>query len=88
MANIKSSKKRIRVIEKKTALNKAQKTKMKTNVRQFLEAVENGNEQEAKDKFQSAERVIRKTASKGVIHKRTADRKISRLAKRLNAMAQ
>ena len=88
MANIKSSKKRISVIEKKTALNKAQKTKMKTHIRQFLEAVESGNEQEAKDKFKSAEKVIRKTASKGVIHKSNADRKVSRLAKKLNSMAQ
>lgn len=88
MANIKSSKKRILVLRKKTALNKAHKTKMKTYIRQFLEAVERGDQKEAQDKFKSAERVIRKTASKGVIHKNNADRKISRLYKKLTTMAQ
>ncbi len=88
MANIKSSKKRILVLRKKTALNKAQKTKMKTYIRQFLEAVDSGDQEVAKDKFKNAERVIRKTASKGVIHKNNADRKISRLYKKLSSMAQ
>lgn len=88
MANIKSAKKRILVNRKKAALNKVQKTKMRTYVHQFLEAVDKNDENEAKEKFQSAERVIRKTASKGIIHKRNADRKISRLAKKLNSMAQ
>ncbi len=88
MANIKSAKKRILVIRKKTALNKVQKTKMRTYVRQFQEAVAKGDVNDAKDKFKSAERVIRKTASKGVIHKNNADRKVSRLAKQLNNMQQ
>lgn len=88
MANIKSAKKRILVIRKKTAQNKVQRTKMRTYVRQFQEEVAKGDVNEATEKFKSAERVIRKTASKGIIHKNNADRKVSRLAKQLNNMEQ
>ena len=88
MANIKSAKKRILINRKKAAANKAQRSKMRTYVRQFEEAVAQGDKEEAKAKFYNAEKVIRKTASKGVIHKNNADRKISRLAKKLQNIAQ
>lgn len=54
MANIKSAKKRIRVIEKKTALNRARKSQLKTAIRRFEEAVAAGNREEAVAKFQFA----------------------------------
>ncbi len=88
MANIKSAKKRILINRKKAAANKSQRTKMRTYVRQFDEAVAQGDAEAAKEKFYNAEKVIRKTASKGVIHKNNADRKISRLAKKLQNIAQ
>ena len=88
MANIKSAKKRILINRKKAAANKAQRSKMRTYVRQFQEAVALGNEEEAKEKFLHAEKIIRKTASKGVIHKNNADRKVSRLARQLNHLGQ
>ena len=74
MANIKSAKKRIGVIEKKTALNRVRKSQIKTAIRRFDEAVLAGN----KEEYQ--------VASKGTIHKNAADRKVSKLANRLNSL--
>lgn len=87
MANIKSAKKRILVIRKKTEINKANKTKMKTYIRKFNQAVEAGDKDAAAVSFHDAEKVIRKTASQGTIHRNAADRRVSRLAHKLNKMA-
>jgi len=87
LANIKSAKKRILVIRKKTAVNKANKTKMRSYIRRFNEAVDSGDKDAAAASFYDAEKVIRKTASKGAIHRNAADRRVSRLAQKLNKMA-
>ena len=84
MANIKSAKKRIKVIEKKTALNRARKSQLKTAIRRFEEAVVAGNKEEATQRFQYAQKRISQVASKGTIHKNAAARKISRLTKAYN----
>ena len=86
MANIKSAKKRIGVIEKKTALNRVRKSQIKTAIRRFDEAVAAGNKDEAQAKFKAAQKRIYQVASKGTIHKNAADRKVSKLANKLNAM--
>ena len=86
MANIKSAKKRISVIEKKTALNRVRKSQIKTAIKRFDDAVVSGNKEEAQAKFQTAQKKIYQVASKGTIHKNAADRKVSKLANRLNAM--
>ncbi|MEG2788958.1 MAG: 30S ribosomal protein S20 [Romboutsia sp.] len=86
MANIKSAKKRIKVIEKKTALNKARKSQVKTAIRRFEEAVTAGNREEAVAKFQYAQKRICQVASKGTIHKNAAARKVAKLAQKLNGM--
>lgn len=86
MANIKSAKKRIRVIEKKTALNRARKSQLKTAIRRFEEAVAAGNREEAVAKFQFAQKKIYQVASKGTIHKNSASRKVAKLAQKLNGM--
>lgn len=86
MANIKSAKKRISVIEKKTALNRVRKSQIKTAIKRFDDAVVAGNKEEAVAKFQTAQKKIYQVASKGTIHKNAADRKVSKLANRLNAM--
>lgn len=77
MANIKSAKKRIGVIEKKTALNRVRKSQIKTAIRRFDEAVLAGNKEEAQAKFQLAQKKIYQVASKGTIHKNAADRRTS-----------
>jgi len=86
MANIKSAKKRISVIAKKTANNKARKTLVKTVEKKFLAAVEAGDKALAQESFSIAEKQIRKAAAKNIIHDNAASRKVSRLAAKLNAM--
>ena len=86
MANIKSAKKRIKVIEKKTALNRARKSQIKTAIRKFEEAVAAGNREEAVARFQYAQKRISLVASKGTIHKNAAARKVAKLAQKLNGM--
>ncbi len=88
MANIKSAKKRIGVIAKKTEINKSRKTAMKTQEKKFLAAVESGDAEVAKAEFLATEAIIMKTAGKGTIHKNKSARKVSRLAKKLNAIGQ
>jgi small subunit ribosomal protein S20 len=84
MANIKSAKKRIGVIAKKTARNKRVKSHLKTIVKGFESAVTTGELDTAKEKLVLAEKKLHQAAAKGAIHKNAASRKVSRLAKRLN----
>ena len=80
MANIKSAKKRILTSEKRTAANKAVKSGVKTAVKKVRVAVEANDAAAAAAAFENAKSVIDKAASKGVLHKNTAARKVSRLA--------
>ena len=87
MANIKSAKKRILVIETKTARNKAIKSKVKTYVKKVETAVARKDVEAAKVALKEAISVINKAGSKGVYHKNTCARKISRLTKAVNELA-
>ena len=87
MANIKSTKKRILVTETKTARNKAIKSKVKTYVKKVETAVEKKDVEAAKVALKEAISVINKAGSKGVYHKNTCARKISRLTKSVNEIA-
>ena len=87
MPNIKSAKKRVLVIDKKTARNKAVKSEMRTEVKKFLALVTAGNKEEATKLFPYTCSIIDSAVSKGVIKKNTAANKKSGLAKKLNAMA-
>jgi len=86
VANIKSSKKRILVAELRAARNKAIKSKVKTASKKVELAITAGNKEEAQAKFQLAQKKIYQVASKGTIHKNAADRKVSKLANRLNSL--
>lgn len=86
MANIKSAKKRIKVIETKTMHNKAIKSQVKSSVKKVLVAVEAGDVTEAKASLQTAIGEINKAKSKGIFHPKTASRKVSRLTKFVNKM--
>lgn len=86
MANIKSAKKRILVIEKKTLRNKMIKTKIKTLVKKVETAITAGDKDAAKAALTVAISEISKATSKGIFHKNTASRKISRLTKAVNTM--
>ena len=85
MPNIKSAKKRVKVIEKKTLKNNMIKSAYKTAVKKFEQAIEAGNIEEAKTLFSEATKKIDQACSKGVLVKNTAARKKSGLAKKLNA---
>ena len=84
MANIKSAKKRILVNKKRELRNKSAKSKVKTLVKKVEAAVEAGNKAEAEAALKIAIAEISKAASKGIYHKNTAARKISRLTIAVN----
>ena len=85
MPNIKSAKKRVKVIEKKTLRNNMIKSGCKSAIRKFEAAIEAGNIEEAKVLFSEATKKIDQACTKGVIVKNTASRKKSNLSKKLNA---
>ena len=87
MANIKSAKKRILVIETKTERNKAIKSKVKTYIKKVYAAIEANDKEAAKKALVEATATIDKATSKGVYHKNTSSRKVSRLSKAVNQMA-
>ena len=87
MANIKSAKKRILVNETKAARNKSIRSKVKTMVKKVDAAIAAGDKAAAQAALLVAISEIDKATSKGVYHKNTASRKVSRLSKAVNAMA-
>ena len=87
MANIKSAKKRVLVTETRTARNKAIKSKVKTYVKKVETAVAHKDVEAAKAALVEAISVIDKAGTKGVYHKNTCARKISRLTKAVNSIA-
>jgi small subunit ribosomal protein S20 len=87
LANIKSAKKRILVNETKAARNKAIKSKVKTYVKKVEAAIEKNDKEAAAVALKDAIVEINKAGSKGVYHKNTCSRKISRLTKAVNGIA-
>ena len=87
MANIKSAKKRILVTETKAARNKAIRPKVKTCIKKVEAAIAAGDKAAAQASLLVAISEIDKATSKGVYHKNTASRKVSRISKAVNAMA-
>ena len=85
MANIKSAKKRIRVIDKKTARNKRVKNHVKEAIKEFEVAMEANDLDQAAEKLAVCEKKLMQAASKGSLNKKAAPRKVSRLTKRFNA---
>ena len=84
MANIKSAKKRISVINTKTAQNRRIKDHVKAVLKSFDKAVAEGDLATATEKLRLAEKKLMKAASKNIMHKKAASRKVSRLYKKLN----
>ena len=87
MANIKSAKKRILVNKTKADRNKAIKSGVQTPVKKVYTAIEAGDKAAAQAALLAATSTIDKAATKGVYHKNTASRKVSRLSKAVNQMA-
>ncbi|MDD6691576.1 MAG: 30S ribosomal protein S20 [Lachnospiraceae bacterium] len=87
MANIKSAKKRILTSNKKAEANKAVKTGVKTAVKKVNAAVESGDKAAAQEALKAASSTINRAASKGVLHKNNAARKVSRLSEKVSKLA-
>jgi ribosomal protein S20 len=84
MPNIKSAKKRVKVIATKTLLNKSINSGLKTDIKKANLAIENGASDKA-EAVKVAVKAIDQAAAKGILHKNTAARKKSALARKLNA---
>ena len=80
MANIKSAVKRIRVAERNRLRNRAARTQLRTQVKKFRSAIAAGDVPAATEMLRAAQVVVDRSSSKGVIHKRTASRYMSRMA--------
>jgi small subunit ribosomal protein S20 len=86
MANTPQSKKRARQNERRLAVNKARRSRIRTHIRKVEEAIASGDKDAARAALQAAQPELMRGVSKGVFHKNTAARKISRLASRLKAL--
>jgi small subunit ribosomal protein S20 len=87
MANSPQSKKRARTAERRTAINKSRRSRIKTYIRRVEEAITSGDQAKAQEALKNAQPEIMRGVSKGIIHMNTASRKVSRLAGRVKAMA-
>lgn len=86
MANTSSAKKMVRKIARRTAINKTRRSRMRTFVKKVELAIAAGNQAEARDALRAAESEVMSAVSKGVIHKNTGSRKVSRLSARIKSM--
>ncbi|MCC5962503.1 MAG: 30S ribosomal protein S20 [Rhodobacteraceae bacterium] len=87
MANTPQSKKRARQIERRTAVNKARRSRIRTFLRKVEEAITSGDQAAARTAFLAAQPELDRGVTKGVLHKNTVARKKSRLSARIKAMA-
>ena len=87
MANTPGAKKAIRKIARRTEVNKARRSRVRTFLRKFEEALAGGDASVAKAAFVQAQSELMRAVSKGVVHKNTGSRKVSRLAARLKKLA-
>ncbi len=87
MANTRSAKKMVRKIATRTEVNTARRSRMRSFVRKVEEAIAAGNKKEAAEALKVAQPEIVRAAQKGVLHKNTSARKVSRLSARIKSMA-
>ena len=88
MANSPQAKKRARQIERRTAINKARKSRIRTFLRAVEEAIASGDKAAATAALRAAQPELMRGVTKGIFHKNTASRKVSRLASRVKALSQ
>jgi small subunit ribosomal protein S20 len=86
MANTTSAKKATRQAARRTEVNKNRRTRLRTEVRKVEEAIAKGDKKAALAALKVAEPVLARTAQKGVVHKKTASRKVSRLVAQVKGM--
>ena len=88
MPNIASSKKRVRTTAKRTAINTARKSRVRGYIRKVEEAIAKGDKTAAQAALKVAEPEIMRGVTKGVLHKNTGSRKVSRLTKRVGKLGK
>ena len=86
MASHKSAEKRIRQIVKRTAINRARISRVRTFVKKVEAAIAAGNREAAQSALQVAQPELHRAITKGLLHKNTVSRKLSRLATRINSL--
>ena len=86
MANTKSAKKATRKIERRTAVNRARRSRMRTYVKKVEDALRTGDAAAASAALADAQPSLIRAAQKGVVHRNTASRKVSRLTKAVKAL--
>jgi len=87
MANTVSAKKAVRKTERRTAVNKNRRTRVRSYVRKVEEAIASGDKAAASEALKAAQPEMMRAVTKGVMHKNTVSRKISRLSSRVKAIA-
>lgn len=87
MANTTSAKKAVRKIEKRTAVNRSRRSKMRTFIKKVEEAIAGGDKAVAQAALKAAEPIMMRAAQKGIVHKNTASRKVSRLSSAVAGLA-
>jgi small subunit ribosomal protein S20 len=87
MANTTSAKKMTRKIAKRTEVNRARRSRMRTFIRKVEEAITGGDHTVAMQALQAAQPEMMRAAQKGIVHKNTASRRVSRLAMRIKALS-
>ncbi len=87
MANTPGAKKAVRKIARRTEVNTARRSRVRTYLRKFEEAIEAGDAAAAKTAFVEAQSELMRAVTKGVVHKNTGSRKVSRLAAQLKKLS-
>ena len=87
MANTTSAKKMVRKIARRTAVNKARRSRVRTFLRKVEEAIASGDKKAASEAFRLAQPELQRAVSKGVFHKNTASRKLSRLSAHIKTLS-
>lgn len=88
MANTSSAKKAVRKIARRTAVRRARRGQMRTYLRKVEEAIASGDQTAAAAALATAEPLVMRAAQKGIVHKNTASRKVSRLTARVRSMSK
>jgi small subunit ribosomal protein S20 len=88
MANTKSAKKATRKIARRTEVNKARRSRMRNYIRVVEDAIAGGDKAKAQSALHAAEPEMMRAAQRGVIHKKTASRKVSRLTQQIGKLGQ
>ena len=86
MANTASARKRIRQTEKRTARNRARRSRVRTFLRKVEQAIAGGDKSQAQEAFRSAQPELQRAVTKGVFHRNTVARKLSRLSARIKVL--